>query len=289
MERKNSSSRIFYTPTSAARIANVRNKRETILLAKASKGLSCASDGTLRSFYREKAKAIIFLQRVHSRSRELKANLKANEQVTNDGSGREKRIIVSRTELRDRVNVQRTRRVSLDVNRTEETQRRVQEFLSKDIPGDQPSKNKRLGELSGWRKSLENVARDFQDLGLIEKSSTSEEIDTQPPPQKPFRVRARASGISFACSHGHFHRLSCASAQYVAINCSEEYPMKSSQVPPLRKISIPAKFNQMPLDINNSYDVSNPCPPSPGRKIGAPKDFCRTNMKSASIKKHHSF
>ena len=286
MERRNSCARIIYTSTSAARVANVRNKRETILLAKTSKGLSCASDGTLRSFYREKARASIFLQRVHSRSGELKANLKANEQATNDGSGLEKRVSVSRSELRERVNAQRTRRVSLDVNRTEETQRRVQEFLSKDIPGDQPSKNKQLGELRASSKSLENVARDFQDMGLREKSSTSEEVDTQPPPQKPFRVRSRASGIRFACSHGHFHRLSCASAQYVAINCLEEYPMKSSQVPHLRKISIPAKFNQMPLDINNSYDVSIPCLPSTGSKTGAPKDFFRTNINSASIKKH---
>jgi len=60
--------RPVYAPTSAARIASVKNNRETLLLARASRGLPCQSEGTLRTFYRKKAKANNFLQNVHSKS-----------------------------------------------------------------------------------------------------------------------------------------------------------------------------------------------------------------------------
>lgn len=68
MERRHSYSRLAYAPTSAARVASVKNNRETLLLAKASKGLSHESDGTLRTFYREKVRTSNFLQKVHGKA-----------------------------------------------------------------------------------------------------------------------------------------------------------------------------------------------------------------------------
>ena len=68
MERRNSYPRSICVPTVASRIADARNKRETLLLAEARRGLFSTKDGTMRTFYREKAKENNFLQKVRRRS-----------------------------------------------------------------------------------------------------------------------------------------------------------------------------------------------------------------------------
>ena len=290
MERKKSYARM-YAPTSAARIASVRNKRETILLEKASKGLSCESDGTVRSFFREKARANNFLQRVNSRSKDTvtsKFETNAGQLKGDNEFDKTATVSVPRSELRERINTQRTRRVSLDVNKTEETQRRIQEFLLRDIPGDQPSKKTQIGQ-SNRSSRLNSVACDFEGMKEPkESSSTSDESQTQPSPQKPFRVRSRVSGICFSCAHSHLHRLPSLSVPNLTrTNCSDEYRLtKSSKASPLGKISVPAKFNHMPLDRNNNYDVSNPYLPSTGNVTTSGSLFGkRPNVNAASTRK----
>ena len=116
MEKRKCYSRIVLVPTSAARIASVKNNRETLLLERSSRGLSCESDGTLRTFYREKAEVNNFLQKVHSKNTGmLKAKFARNGQVTGDDRVDEKTGVVTRSEVRDAMKVQRLRRASLDI------------------------------------------------------------------------------------------------------------------------------------------------------------------------------
>ena len=144
MERRTSHSRYIYTPTAAERVADVKNKRETLLLAKTSKGLSCETDGTVRSFYRERAKTNNFLQKVHRRSSSMLI-AKSDEQVkiVKDVNSE----IITGSKARNSMNVRRASRQSLDVNQIDETQKRIQEFLTRDFPGSH-SRNEKEGQLA---------------------------------------------------------------------------------------------------------------------------------------------
>lgn len=156
MEKRKCYSRIVLVPTSAARIASVKNNRKKILLLeRSSRGLSCESDGTLRTFYRERAEVNNFLQKVHSKNTGmLKAKFARNGQVTGDDRVDEKTGVVTRSEVRDAMKVQRLRRASLDICQTDETRRRIQEFLTRDIPG---TRSEPLGQLNG-----KNVGSDHE-------------------------------------------------------------------------------------------------------------------------------
>ena len=280
MERRTSYSRLVYVPTSAARVANVKNNRETLLLAKASRGISCESDGTSRTFYRERARTSNFLKRVNSKSTgQLRAKDNGVDQKTSD---------ITRSEAREAIKPQRVRRISLDINRTEETQRRIQEFLSRDVPSDQSTRNKQIGELNGLG-SLKKVERDFE-RSLNEISPGKKQ--TQGPSQKPFRVRSRASGVCFSCSHCHLQRLPSASLPNIATGRGAEvYPCKPTKTP-FRKLSVPAMGSQMSLDRNRPYVVNTSCLFSTGSDITS-KDVYKTKgnrtnerLDSASTKKH---
>lgn len=137
MDKRSCYSRAKYVPTSAEHIAKVRNNRETLLLARMSKGLSQQSNGTLRSFYREKAKTNNWLEKVQEKVTG-KLNTKPEEKID---------VIWKTDEVTDVMKVQiRMRRKSLEVNQTEETRRRIREFLTSEIPGEK-SRNAQLGRL----------------------------------------------------------------------------------------------------------------------------------------------
>ena len=259
MERRNSYSRILAAPTSAARIASVKNNRETLLLAKARKGLSSESNGTLRNFYREKAKANNFLQNVHSKSTEMsKAKRDKDEKVTIDDRVEERIGVISRNEVRDIMKAQRIRRASLDMSQTEETQRRIQEFLSRDIPGGS-SRNEQLRQL--------NSISDGKDVVTSKSGEKIPENNQKTNAETPklLRVRSRTSGICFSCSLCHLHCLPLsrhASVPNMAIKSGSEEnrlyaPWKSSKTQ-FRKLSVPMPsqvfLNQNRIsDVNTSY------------------------------------
>ena len=281
MERRHSYSRLVYAPTSAARVASVKNNRETLLLAKASKGLSHESDGTLRTFYREKVRTSNFLQNVHGKSAWiLKPEPEKNGQLVT-GEGVDQKIsVITRSEAREAIKAQRMRRISLDVSQTQETQRRIQEFLKRDIPGATSSRNKQEGQVGGF-----SVVDEFKEMSLRESSADGNQ--TQGPAQKLFRVRSRTSGICFSCCRCHLQRLPSESMPNIATKYSEEYPWKSTETK-VRKLSVPVMVNKMSLDRNRTFDVSTPTSPSTGSdKTSSILYKTRTNrLKSAPIKKH---
>ena len=132
MERRNSCPKSICAPTVATRIANARNKRETLLLAEARKGLFSETDGTIRTFYREKAKANNFLQKVRRRSSGMLIAAEHDEH----GEARTNRK-TSFTRTGNTMIDEKARRQSLQGYQTEEIQTRIQEFLAGDFPGRQ--------------------------------------------------------------------------------------------------------------------------------------------------------
>lgn len=284
MERRHSYSRLVYAPTSAARVASVKNNRETLLLAKASKGLSHESDGTLRTFYREKARTSNFLQKVHGKSTAmLKAELEKNGQLaTDDGVNDQKISVITRSEAREAIKGQRMRRISLDISQSQETQRRIQEFLARDIPGASSSRNKQVGQVGGF-----NVADEFKEMSLKESSADGSQTQGPAQAQKLFRVRSRASGICFSCCRCHLQRLPSESMPNIATKYSVEYPWKSTETK-ARKLNVPVMVSKMSPDQNRRFDVSTLTSASTGSdKTSAILYKTRTNrLKSAPIKKH---
>ena len=286
MERRQSYSRIVYTPTSASRVASVKNNREALLLVKASKGLSHESEGTLRTFYREKARTSNFLQKVYGKNAGMfKAELEKNGQLTTDDRVDQKISVITRSEAREAIKAQRMRRISLDISQTAETQRRIQDFLTRDIPGGSSTMNKQVGQVNGF-----NVVNEFKDMNLNKESSTDGN-QTQGPAKKHFRVRSRASGICFSCSRCHsrchLQRLPSESMPNIATKHSEEYPWKSTKTK-FRKLSVPVMGSKMSLDRNRTFDVNPPCRPSTGSdKTSTVLYKARPNrLNSAPIKKH---
>ncbi|KAL9956596.1 hypothetical protein ACROYT_G038092 [Oculina patagonica] len=162
MERRNSYSRSIYAPTAAARIADARNKRETLLLAEASKGFSNKTEGTIRTFYREKAKANSFLQKVrHRSSGMLIATSDEHSELV------ENRKTVLNTENQTRINLmkdQRARRWSMDIiDQADEMQKRIQKFMSQDFLGSQ-SRNEHDEQLNQENTKDKLELKDFSPL-----------------------------------------------------------------------------------------------------------------------------
>lgn len=131
MERRNSYHRSIYAPTVASRIADARNKRETLLLAETRKGLFGKKDRTIRTFYREKAKENNFLRNIRRRSSGI---LIATEHDGHGETGTDEKISFTR---RNAMIDKKARRQSLQVYETGEMHERIQEFLAQGLPGRQ--------------------------------------------------------------------------------------------------------------------------------------------------------
>ena len=262
MERKNSYTRHVNSTTAAARVAKVQNKRESLLLAKTSKNLSCETDGMLRSFFREKAKANSFLQKVGTL--ELAKYNEQGEQAIADG---DKLGLLTGNGARDARKEIRARRISLDVNKTEETQKRIQEFMARDLPG------QRTRPRSADQKRKLN-SRNIGDE-VDEKGSHSQTSRRNVSSATPFRVRTRTSGICF--SHSHSHLLPLPSVHVPTIvrkNSSEPDFRPSSSYRGMRKsefrrkLSTPVMFGpKMSLERDKLYEVKGPTEKTSKEKI----------------------
>lgn len=278
MDKRNCYSRAKYVPTSAEHIAKVRNNRETLLLARMSKGLSQQSNGTLRSFYREKAKTNNWLEKVQEKVTG-KLNTKPEEKID---------VIWKTDEVTDVMKVQiRMRRKSLEVNQTEETRRRIREFLTCEIPGDK-SRNAQLGRLDKI-----GAKNDFPELEQQSPGeSSTDDKKTKIQTSKPFRVRSHTSGICFSCSHCPMQDLRpSASVPNMTRKCSEKHlshTLLNSNMERFRKLSVPMT-SQLFRAQNRSYDVYTLRPPSAGSSLSSKGEhITRTGscLKLVPIKKH---
>lgn len=198
MERRNSYPRSICVPTVASRIADARNKRETLLLAEARRGLFSTKDGTMRTFYREKAKENNFLQKVRRRSSGMLIAAEHDEhgEAITDGK-------TSFTRRGNTMIDQKARRQSLEVYQTGEMQERIQEFLARGFPCKQ-STDKQDGHFKGKSIKNEVVQKNLDVLGPERSEDKSKTIDTST--LMPFKVRSRTSGVCFSHSHcQHLH------------------------------------------------------------------------------------
>lgn len=199
MERRNSYSRSICAPTVASRIADARNKRETLLLAEARKGLFSETDGRIRTFYREKAKANNFLQNVRRRSSGALIAAEHDEDVK---VGAARKTSFTRTE-NTMIDRQKARRQSVEVYQTEEMQKRIQEFLARGFS----SRQSRDGQDGHFKKDgikNELVETKLDVLGREGSEDDVKTIDTSK--LIPFKVRSRISGVCFSHSHcQHLH------------------------------------------------------------------------------------
>lgn len=259
MERRNSYSRHVNATTAAARVANVQNKRETLLLEKTSKGLSCQTDGTLRSFFREKAKANDFLQKVHGKNLGMLKPAKMTIDEHRLAAVDNKIGLMTANEARDAIKAQRTRRTSLDVSQIEETRKRMQEFLTRELPGqDRRSGSvEQKGQLNGV--SGENGLNSGPTLN---PNISADVGKTNAASATPFKVRSRASGVCSSHSHCRLQPLPSVNVPNKArkfpeaefrINSSRS-GFKNGQFP--RKLSTPIMVGQMSLERKNLYDVN---------------------------------
>jgi len=198
MERRNSYSRLICAPTVASRIADARNKRETLLLGEARRGLFSKKDGTIRTFYREKAKENSFLQKIRRRSSGMLKTAKHDEHGEAKPD-RKKSFTSARNTLID----QKARRQSLELYQTDEMQGRIQEFLASDFPC-RKSTDKQHGPVEGKSTENEVVQKKLDVLGPERSEDESKNIDTST--LIPFKVRSRTSGVCFSHSHcQHLH------------------------------------------------------------------------------------
>lgn len=199
MERRNSHSRSICAPTVASRIADTRNKRETLLLAEARKGLFSETDGRIRTFYREKAKANNFLQNVRRRS---SGALIAAEHDENVKVGAARKTSFTRTE-NTMIDRQKARRQNVEVYQTEEMQKRIQEFLARGFSRRQ-SRDRQDGHFKKDSIKNELVETKLDVLGREGSKDDIKTIDTSK--LIPFKVRSRISGVCFSHSHcQHLH------------------------------------------------------------------------------------
>lgn len=262
MERKNSYTRHVNATTAAARVAKVQNKRESLLLAKTSKGLSCETDGMLRSFFREKAKANSFLQKVGTLE-----PARYNEQGGQAIADGDKLGLLTGNDASDARKEMRARRISLDINKTEETQKRIQEFMTRDLPG------QRTRPRSADQKEKLNSRTIGDEVG--ERGLQSQTSRRKVSSATPFRVHTRTSGICF--SHSHCHPLPLPSVHVPTIvrkNSSESDFRPNSSYPGMRKsefrrkLSTPIMFGpKMSLERDNLYEVKGPTDKTSKEKI----------------------
>lgn len=216
MERRNSYHRSIYAPTVASRIADARNKRETLLLAETRKGLFGKKDRTIRTFYREKAKENNFLRNIRRRSSGM---LIANEHYGHGETGTDEKISFTR---RNAMTDKKARRQSLQVYETGEMHERIQEFLAQGLPGRQSTV-----EQDGHFKEKSIIKNEFVQksvdvLGTARYEDESKRIEAST--LIPFKVRSRTSGVCFSHSHcQHLHlppinmpdlRRKCSTAEY---------------------------------------------------------------------------
>lgn len=255
MERKNSYTRHVNCTTAAARVAKVQNKRESLLLAKTSKDLSCETDGMLRNFFREKAKANSFLQKVHGTNPGTPEPAKFNEHG-GQALGNDKLGLLIGNGARDVWKEMRARRISLDVNQTEETQKRIQEFMSRDLPG------QRTRPRSADQKEKLN-SRTIGDE-VYEKGSHSRTNRRNVSSATPFRVRSRTSGICYSHSHCHLQTLSSVHVPTIVRKKSSELGFRpNSSYPGMRKSEFRRKLStpimagpKMSLERDKLYEVN---------------------------------
>ena len=193
MERNNNYTRHVNATTAAARVAKVQNKRESLLLAKTSKDLSGETVGMLRSFFREKAKANSFLQKVHGTNPGMLESAKFNEQGG-------KATADDKLGARSATKEQRARRISLDVNQTEETQKRIQEFITRDLPGQRT--RPRSADQNG-KLSAKMIGGDVEEKGSNSQMMFNRASKRNVSSASPFRVRTRPSGICYSHSYSH--------------------------------------------------------------------------------------
>lgn len=295
MERQNSYSRPFLANTAASRVACVRNTRETLLLAKTSKGLSCETDGTLKTFFRERAKANDFLQKVHERrSGSLNAKCDGHGKVEVVANAEKNSFRSPGDEVKDEVKVRRARRISLDVNQTHETRKRIQEFLTRELPGQRGRSKGTQVEQSKVKDAGDKFGKEGFNLDTLFATESSEDHGkTQVTPKAPFRVRSRASGICLSHSHCHLQRLpSAKSMPSMQRELSE--PLFVMNSPCIFRSSLPRKLStpvpQMFLE-RNKLDYVNTGTPylPPTRKDETPRGQTvvrRRSLTPMPTKKH---
>ena len=260
MERKNSYTRHVNSTTAAARVAKVQNKRESLLLAKTSKGLSCETDGMLRSFFREKAKANSFLQKVHGKNPGILEPAKYNEQGGQEQAD-DKLGLLTGNGARDAMKEQRTRRISLDVNQTDETRKRIQEFMMRDLPG------QRTRSRSADRKEKLNARRigdEVEENAPNSQMTLTETSKRNVTSASPFRVRTRTSGICYSLSHSHLAPLPSVHVPNIGRKNSSEADFRlNSSYPGMRKGEFRRKLStpimvgpQMSLEREKLYEIT---------------------------------
>ena len=267
MERRNSCRNLF-VPTSAARIAIARNNRETLLLAKTSKGLSCQTNWAARCFFKEKVKANSFLQEVYNHSKNS-SSLKAKWNGNAGNVTAEKSIgVMAKSAERNVVQSQQLRlpSVNQEGKRERAEARGLQKHLSRDISGCQTTEkeNEQLKERKTGCEHIDLIPEE------IPKVETERKRNVQTP--KPFKVRSRTSGICFACTQLHLQNISGMELPKMTKKCSEELHL-SSDIPwkshktNFRKISLPTRVTRrMSLEQNIIFDISTPFLPSPERE-----------------------
>lgn len=193
MERRNSYCKWVNASTAATRIADARNKRETLLFAEASKRFSSKTDRTIRTFYKEKAKENNFLKKVRRRSSGILIT-KSEEQ--GDVVSDRKISLIAKNEARSEMKDQKARRSSMEDDHMK-MQKRIQEFLTQDLPGSRPKheQDRQLNE--------ENIKNELgqEDFNHLDFEGSEDDSETSTTSMTPFKVRSRTSGICFSHSH----------------------------------------------------------------------------------------
>ena len=257
MERRNSYSRPFLRPTTASRVAEVRNMRESLLLAKASQGFATETDITLKNIFRERAKAIAYLQQLYERRYGL---LNAKSDGFKIQSNAETNSFQSRSEEKDEVKAPRVRRVSLDVNKTDETRKRIQEFLTRELPG-QSGQSK---DTQREKSKVESAGNVFGEEGfnldaLFDTKGSESHGKEQVTSKAPFRVRSRVSGICL--SHCHSHLPSANNMEKMQRKFSEPlFPVRSPCIlreSSHRNLSSPLVVTQISQRLTKLDNVTN--------------------------------
>lgn len=263
MERRNSC-RNLVVPTSAARIAIARNNRETLLLAKTSKGLSCQSNWTARCFYKEKAKANSFLQEVYNHSKNS-SSLKAKWDGNGSNVTAEKSIgIIAKSAARNVVQSQQVRLPSVNQagKRERAEARGLQKHLRADTPGS-PTEDKENEQMKERKTGSEHI-----DTTPEEISKAEEDCKRNVRTPRPFKVRSRTSGICFACTQLHVKNFSGMELPKMTKIChlSSDVPWKTCKTH-FRKLSLPVGVSRrMSLKQNSICDVSTPFLPCTERE-----------------------
>ena len=185
MQRRNRYSRNLFVPTSAARIAVVRNNRETLLLAKTNRALSFETNCTVRAFYEEKSRAYCFLQKAYDHGQNY---CKARDE---DGLAVADRVTSEAT------SGLKSQRMGLPtLNNARARAKNEEHRLQKALPKDS------LGFLSKDRENEQSNERKTEHE-LEETTSKNVKLQDHRNTNRPFKVRSRVSGICFACTQLH--------------------------------------------------------------------------------------